>query len=79
MNQEEYQAWIDHPLTQKALEEANSEYSQYSDALLKGVAEAEGKTEANYCRMTGYLRGVKFMTERLPAIIKQRESKAKKE
>ena len=57
----------------------NSEYSQYSDALIKGAAEAEGRTEANYCRMTGYLNGVVFMTKRLPQIINQREQKAKKE
>jgi len=73
MDKEEYRAWMDHPLTQKALEEVNSEYLRYSKSLINGAAEAEGRTEANYCRITGYLRGLHFTMEKLPEIIKRRE------
>lgn len=64
---------MDHPLTQKALEEVSSEYLRYSRALINGTAEAEGRTEANYCRITGYLRGLYFIKEKLPELIKRRE------
>jgi len=71
---EEYQEWIQHPLTQKALKEVNEEYNTHVENMAKGglIAGTIENTGGNYSHKAGYLKGLLFITARLHTVIKQK-------
>jgi len=73
MTPDEYQEWIKHPLTQKALKKVNEEYNIYVENLAKGsiTAGTVMETGGSYLQYVGYLKGLSFLTIRLPGIVKQ--------